>query len=79
MQHAKPQLSFWPQAEVGFADLKDPERAFEGERLLCAFNLGRTEAQFQAPPGAWRAVQVVGDARIGHLPPFSGLIATRLT
>lgn len=55
------------------------ERAFEGEHLLCVFNLGRTEAHFQAPPGrAWRTVQSVGGARLGRLPPLSGLIATLL-
>ena len=54
------------------------ERAFEGERLLCAFNLGRTENPFPAPPGGpWHAVQAVGGGRLGHLPPWSGLIATR--
>jgi len=52
------------------------ERAFEGERLLCAFNLGADPAHFQYPSGgAWRAVQTVGGARLGYLPPLSGLIA----
>jgi alpha-glucosidase len=52
------------------------ERAFEAERLLCAFNLGKTGTSFQAPPGEiWRVVRTVGGARLGYLPPLSGLIA----
>jgi alpha-glucosidase len=52
------------------------ERAFEGERLLCAFNLSAATAHFQSPSGgAWRAVHAVGGARLGYLPPLSGLIA----
>jgi len=56
------------------------ERAWEGERLLCAFNLGTTETHLQALPGeTWRAIQAVGGARQGHFPALSGLIAARLT
>jgi alpha-glucosidase len=52
------------------------ERAFEGEHLLCAFNLSKGTAHFQSPPGgAWRVMQAVGGARPGYLPPLSGLIA----
>src|SRR3569833_1246901 len=55
------------------------ERAFQGERLLCAFNLGKTETRFQAPPGEiWRTLRTVGGERLGHLPPLSGLIAAAL-
>jgi alpha-glucosidase len=51
------------------------ERAFAGERLLCAYNLSTDTAHFQSPSGAWHVVQAVGGARLGYLPPWSGLIA----
>ncbi len=52
------------------------ERAFNDERLLCAFNLSTTATHFHSrSEGTWRAVQAVGGARLGYLPPLSGLIA----
>ncbi len=39
------------------------ERAGEGGRLLCVFNLGRAEAPFALPPGVGEAVLGVGEVR----------------
>jgi alpha-glucosidase len=52
------------------------ERAHEGQRLLCVFNLGATATPF-APPGtaSYDVLQSVGGATLAVLPPFSGLIA----
>jgi alpha-glucosidase len=54
------------------------ERVFQGERLLCAFNLSIEAAHVQLPSEeTWRAAQAVGGAQLGYLPPLSGLIAAR--
>jgi alpha-glucosidase len=52
------------------------ERDYEGQRLLCVFNLGSTATPF-APPGtaSYDVLQSVGGATPAVLPPFSGLIA----
>jgi alpha-glucosidase len=55
------------------------ERELRGETLLCAFNLGDAPLDWHPPqPDRWREWVMVNEARIGHLPPFSGLIAQRL-
>jgi alpha-glucosidase len=55
------------------------ERSHGGETLICAFNLGETPLDWcPAQPDRWREWVVVNGARIGHLAPFSGLIAQRL-
>ena len=72
---------------IEFHDAEDPvlvfERRLEGERLLCAFNLGaapkRTALAIDA--GAARALKtgLEGTIENGHtlvLPPFGGVIAT---
>jgi alpha-glucosidase len=55
------------------------ERSCEREQLLCVFNLG-TKPQTLAPPlpGSWRVLEAVGGATIWALPPWSGLVATRV-
>ena len=52
------------------------ERRWEGQRLLCVFNLGATAQSIDAPlPGTWQLLESVGGAGLWTLPPFSGLIA----
>jgi alpha-glucosidase len=52
------------------------ERTAPGERLLCVFNLGPGDINWQSPPsGAWRAQQQVGGATCFRLPRLSGVIA----
>jgi alpha-glucosidase len=55
------------------------ERSREREHLLCVFNLG-DKAQTIAPPlpGNWRVLEAVGGAATWTLPPWSGLLATRI-
>jgi alpha-glucosidase len=50
------------------------ERRFEGERVLCLFNLGETTVEWP-PAGDWRILAAVNGAELQHLPPLSGLIA----
>jgi alpha-glucosidase len=56
------------------------ERQLEGERLLCAFNLGREPAPFQ-PGAGWRVAFATGlnaeGAPPSILPPRSGYVAVR--
>ncbi len=51
------------------------ERAVEGERLLCAFNLGPAAADWSAPAG-WRLVESVNlpAGSAGTLPPMAGVV-----
>ena len=51
------------------------ERAVEGERLLCAFNLGHAAAGWTAPAG-WRLVESVNlpAGSAGTLPPMAGVV-----
>jgi len=54
------------------------ERVFEGERLLCVFNLGEAASGWRPDDiGAWRLEDAVNGAELGRLPPLSGLIARR--
>ncbi len=50
------------------------ERRAGDQRLLCAFNMGATSADY-TPAAQWHAVAAVGGAHGGHLPALSGLIA----
>jgi len=55
------------------------ERAYDGERLLCAFNLGEAACDWLPNfAGDWRLEDAVNGAEIGRLPPLSGLIARPL-
>ncbi len=58
------------------AELLAFERSFDGQRLLCAFNLGLT-AHTWSPDSAreWHTVESVGGAEVWRFPPLSGLIA----
>jgi alpha-glucosidase len=78
-RNAQPALRFGSMRIVeAAATLLMFERAYEAQHLLCAFNLGATAVDFQLPPeGTWHALQAVGGARSGHLPPLSGLIVAR--
>jgi len=52
------------------------ERAGEGERLLCLFNLGDTAQQFApADAGQWRPLLSTGEVSDWTFAPYSGLIA----
>lgn len=50
------------------------ERAWEGERVLCVFNMG-TGARRVAEVGRYRVLEAVGGATMAGLPGLSGLIA----
>jgi alpha-glucosidase len=52
------------------------ERAFEGERTLCVFNLGDQALDWRPPDAArWRLAEAVNGAGLWRLPAGSGLIA----
>jgi len=52
------------------------ERAYDGERLLCVFNLGERACDWGPRyAGGWRLEDAVNGAEIARLPPLSGLIA----
>jgi alpha-glucosidase len=54
------------------------ERIAGAERLLCVFNLGDDEVEWQLPAG-WASVEAVGgDSTRGTVPPLAGLIARRI-
>jgi alpha-glucosidase len=51
-------------------------RTWEGETLLCAFNLGGQTLDWRAPAGtSWAPVDSTGEASLTSLPPYAGLIA----
>jgi alpha-glucosidase len=55
------------------------ERSCEREQLLCVFNLGAKPQTLAPPlPGNWRMLEAVGGATMWALPPWSGLVATRV-
>ncbi|WGM31986.1 Oligo-1,6-glucosidase 1 [Brevundimonas sp. NIBR11] len=60
------------------ADLLVFERVFEGETLLCVFNLGHAGLDWTAPSG-WSVVEAVNapDPNAGWLAPMAGLILSR--
>ena len=60
------------------ADLLVFERAFEGETLLCVFNLGQDAVDW-TPPAGWSVVEAVNqrDALSGSLAPMAGLVLSR--
>ncbi|WP_207796748.1 alpha-glucosidase [Sphingomonas oleivorans] len=69
--------------EIRPIDLPAPLLAFEreadGERLLCAFNLGNEAVAWQPSDAAtWRMIEAVGGPEGELLPPLSGFIAERL-
>lgn len=52
------------------------ERRHGDQRVLCVFNMGAEALDWQpAAPHSWRVIAKVGEAAIGALPPFSGLLA----
>ncbi|HLZ78879.1 MAG TPA: alpha-glucosidase [Sphingomonas sp.] len=52
------------------------ERRHGDQRILCVFNMGGHPLDWQpAEPHRWRVIATVGEAAIGALPPFSGLLA----
>ncbi|QJQ31497.1 DUF3459 domain-containing protein [Sphingomonas lacunae] len=51
-------------------------RAWQGETLLCAFNLGSAVQSWTPPAGqAWTVLENVGDSTLSILPAYAGLIA----
>jgi alpha-glucosidase len=58
------------------ADLVVFERVADGNRLLCAFNLGLSERNWRPDMDhAWQIIESVGGAEEWNFPPLSGLIA----
>jgi alpha-glucosidase len=55
------------------------ERAFEGQHLLCAFNLGDVAIDWQpAQPERWRVAEAVNEAGAWTLPAYGALVAERV-
>lgn len=51
-------------------------REWQGETLLCAFNLGATVQSWTPPAGSrWQTLENAGESTLSILPPYTGLIA----
>ena len=55
------------------------ERAADGQRLMCVFNIGPLQREWRpAQPDRWRVIEAVGDAAAWRLGGFSGLVAEQV-
>ncbi len=52
------------------------ERALDGQRMLCVFNLSGATAGFAAGDG-WRAIETIGDVGTDRFGPFAAQVAIR--
>ncbi len=49
------------------------------QTVLCAFNMGGTPLLWSPPKGRWSVLETTGHASLGALPPYSAIIAERLS
>lgn len=54
-------------------------RSDPAQTVVCAFNLGAGPAAWSPPSGRWSVLDGTGGASLGELPPYSAIIAERLS